>query len=429
MSSASLKKVVIVGSGLGGLLTGAYLATRHYDVTVCESLGILGGRFSHIDYDGFAVPTGAFHALPGGEHGPISQCLDMIGLKIDLVTPTPSFMMTLEGVHHPVDLHQGLRGYSGLRKKLGMQGKLRIAAEAAWSLCRSIAGIDCSVACLISKLSAEPMAFSVFDHLTKFSIGVPASDASVVDITRSLLVQNFGREGFLRNGNRALISSLEQKIIDAGGKIKLLTPITRVAANGGSITGVTTRDGAFIPADIVILNTGYKKAFDLLGSLVPDQWHKLFTNTKSAAGAGHAIRSRHRMHKHSSIEIPVELESIAGIVPISAIAPALCPSDWHYSLAYQYLDDSIDVDQQIGQAHDELKQYLGDAIEIFNTAIYRNGHPAAGIAQCVGQHGGQRLPAEMPTVKNVYFVGHDVCGYGIAAEVIGYSCKRLWKRF
>jgi len=71
---------VIVGAGLGGLLTGAFLAARGHRVTVLEALDVIGGRFTHLDYQGFAVPTGAFHALPGGQHGLIAACCARLGV-------------------------------------------------------------------------------------------------------------------------------------------------------------------------------------------------------------------------------------------------------------------------------------------------------------------------------------------------------------
>jgi phytoene dehydrogenase-like protein len=79
--------VIIIGTGLGGLLAGAYLALPGRRVTFLESLDIIGGRFTHLDYQGFALPTGAFHTLPGGAYGPIAACLRRLGIPLEVVEP------------------------------------------------------------------------------------------------------------------------------------------------------------------------------------------------------------------------------------------------------------------------------------------------------------------------------------------------------
>lgn len=56
--SATEKKVLIVGSGLGGLSTALRLSTRGYKVTILEKYSQAGGRLNEIKQDGFTFDMG-----------------------------------------------------------------------------------------------------------------------------------------------------------------------------------------------------------------------------------------------------------------------------------------------------------------------------------------------------------------------------------
>ena len=51
------KKVVVIGAGMGGLSSAAYLAKDGYDVTLLEALDHVGGRAGNWEKDGFRFDT------------------------------------------------------------------------------------------------------------------------------------------------------------------------------------------------------------------------------------------------------------------------------------------------------------------------------------------------------------------------------------
>ena len=70
------KRVVVVGSGIGGLTAAVKLShSGKYDVQVYERLSFAGGRFTQHDHDGYAVPTGAVHMVPHGMKGPFAKMM------------------------------------------------------------------------------------------------------------------------------------------------------------------------------------------------------------------------------------------------------------------------------------------------------------------------------------------------------------------
>ncbi len=59
--------VLIIGSGIGGLMTAAALARDGRRVGVFEKLSFVGGRYTEINYSGYAVTTDAWTGTESGQ--------------------------------------------------------------------------------------------------------------------------------------------------------------------------------------------------------------------------------------------------------------------------------------------------------------------------------------------------------------------------
>src|SRR5260370_28718746 len=67
--------VIIIGAGLGGLMTAAQFLRRGQRVVVVERLAHPGGRFTAKTFHGAQVSTGAVHMLPFGSNGELAGML------------------------------------------------------------------------------------------------------------------------------------------------------------------------------------------------------------------------------------------------------------------------------------------------------------------------------------------------------------------
>ena len=63
-----MKTCVIIGGGIGGLVTGALLAKEGYQVTVLEKNAIIGGGLQTFKRHGVSFPTG-MHIFGGFQEG------------------------------------------------------------------------------------------------------------------------------------------------------------------------------------------------------------------------------------------------------------------------------------------------------------------------------------------------------------------------
>ena len=88
-TSMNGRKVIIIGSGLGGLLTAANLAKDGWEVDIYERLKIIGGRFTNMDYKGYQLSTGALHMIPHGGTGPLATMLKELGAEIKIMQSNP----------------------------------------------------------------------------------------------------------------------------------------------------------------------------------------------------------------------------------------------------------------------------------------------------------------------------------------------------
>ena len=66
---------IIIGAGLGGLLSAAQLLQRGKRVIIFERLPHCGGRFTAKLFQGTQISTGAVHMLPFGSSGVLSRAL------------------------------------------------------------------------------------------------------------------------------------------------------------------------------------------------------------------------------------------------------------------------------------------------------------------------------------------------------------------
>ena len=67
--------VIIIGAGLGGLLSAAQLVQRGKRVAIVERLPHSGGRFTAKTFQGAQISTGAVHIVPFGSSGVLARML------------------------------------------------------------------------------------------------------------------------------------------------------------------------------------------------------------------------------------------------------------------------------------------------------------------------------------------------------------------
>lgn len=84
-------KVVVIGSGIGGLTTGAFLAKQGYHVTVLEKHYQIGGYAHNFSRKGFTWEAGV-HTVPMSDDGVVRSILKQLGVDDQIETVEHSEM-------------------------------------------------------------------------------------------------------------------------------------------------------------------------------------------------------------------------------------------------------------------------------------------------------------------------------------------------
>ncbi len=417
------RTAVVIGSGPGGLLVACLLAQSGYAVTVLERLDIPGGRFTHIDFEGYAVPTGAFHMLPGGPVGPIGRCLRHLGIDLPMRVLEPSMMVHRDGACWPLNVDRP--GRTGFRAAAGLTDGRALKWRFLKNSMLAMLGSPVRVGALVDGLDADGTALRLYNHLTEFSLGATVWQVPLGYKLRSLRVQRFGREAMLLGGNKSLIDALCARLREMGGVLQLGCGASRIAVERSRAVGVVDESGALHVADVVICTAGSQRAVQLLGAHCP-QWMRDMTNRLTPFwGAAWSIRSDRPLQRYATVDIPLRLNRISGITAVSLLAPDLCPKNHHYSLAYQRLDPEEPLQRQLDEAREELLDWLPTGADPFHLATYVGEHPG-GLAD-LSPRLVNRLPLRMPDISGLYFGGYEGRVYGVAAEVTGEAALRIWR--
>jgi phytoene dehydrogenase-like protein len=103
-----MKKVVVIGAGIGGLTAGALLAKRGYDVVIFDQAIVPGGCASTFQRQGFTFDVGATQVAglePGGIHHRIFSELE---IELPPATPCdPACAVFLPGETTPISVWRG----------------------------------------------------------------------------------------------------------------------------------------------------------------------------------------------------------------------------------------------------------------------------------------------------------------------------------
>lgn len=90
MNETRKSDVVIIGSGLGGMLCGLLLGREGYQITILERLPHPGGRYTTLEHDGYRINTGSWAVGLHGTKGPLWNLLIELGVEVEMRVPQPA---------------------------------------------------------------------------------------------------------------------------------------------------------------------------------------------------------------------------------------------------------------------------------------------------------------------------------------------------
>ncbi len=455
------KKVVVVGTGIGGAGAAALLATEGADVLVLERNDFPGGKAASFDRDGFVYDSGV-HWLARGERGPLGEIAREAGAELRFCSMDEGVQFGLGGRTVTLPTHMDdEETMKAFFRDLGVTPEM---IPNGWAFVedvmreKSLPELDELDHISLSAYVARFVSDDQFDRLIEAFAGIylvigPRQSSAGEFI---LCLSTHIREKSLSyplGGMRAVPLAYLKATENMGGEIRYSTPVQGIVVEEGRVRGVEADE--FIAADIIISNTGIGETIGLVGRHnVPDTYLKNVEYLRLSYGAVSVkyaldaeVVSPHVIFYYPDTSIRELAERQAAIfipVPSAAdpsLAPAGCQLVLAACLAPPGLENPEEADRICEGIFDRIENTMQDLFpDIEDHVIWkirtntryiaeisgRTTGEVIGVAQNRHQVGTNR-PENTTPVEGLYLVGADTGGRGVGTEMAADSALNLWR--
>lgn len=426
---------IVIGAGLGGLLSAAQLLRRGKHVAVIERLPRCGGRFTAKTFQGVQVSTGAVHMVPFGSSGVLARMLSRLRI------PYRFFDADVFGSFHVRGKQYRARGLLGVCAFLGPRQFFWFARLGYLMFLRPLPAserglpFDRWLARHIN-VARNPQLVAFFERISRFALSLElrqVSTAEVIETTKNML--RFGAPGIVEGGCAMLTHAIEQRLREQGAALYLRTEVMHILAADECVTGVRVRDKqagdeSLLRAPLVVSDIGPRATTALLDNRQVRQAEVLHTGSdeerndgwEEAIGLKVHILSDVSLIPHKGIMYCLDTRRIAGMVQPTNSDPRLAPPGKHLLISHQVIQ-SRDIDEEKALALADLRTMFGAAFDqhcrVLTMSAYRGEWPVNRAAQ------GEDVRAET-SVPGLYLVGDAVkpSGY-LMVEGVAQSVNQL----
>jgi phytoene desaturase len=302
------KSVIIIGSGIGGIVTAGNLARKGYDVTIYEKNAFPGGRCGRYDKDDHRFDVGAtFLMMPGVYSEAFSSLGKSMNEELKLSRIDPIYRIKFTGekeILFSSDLPKMQSQFEAL--ETGSYGSfLKLLNKGFDIYDKSMRLIDRNYYKFLD-LSLIKYPYLLFkykafhNHYRYISRYFKSEELRALFTFQNLyLGQNpYSASGmytflpfmelsdgvfFPEGGMHAVAESLLSAASEHGVKLKVNSPVKKIEVEKNRAKGVTLEDGSFHAADIVVSNADLPYVYSTL--LPPSRKARHFKRLKYSCSA------------------------------------------------------------------------------------------------------------------------------------------------
>ena len=285
--TVNMKRIAIIGGGLGGLAAACTLASRGHSVVLFERNEWLGGKAAVLEQDGFRFDMGpTILTLPFVLKRIFSEAGRDVNEALDLVRLDPQWRSffgdgtTLDLKSEPTAMRDDLTRFASAKTAAGYERFLAWSARlnrisSNWFFWRPIGGLrdmfnagtmmeagtlsnvfamkmGRSVASSVRSFVPDARVAQMVDHFTQYVGSAP--DASPAVLCGIAHMQTNEGIWYPRGGTAAVPRELAKLATSLGVELRTGTAVERISTTNGSVTGVRLEGGEHIPFDAVISN-------------------------------------------------------------------------------------------------------------------------------------------------------------------------------
>jgi phytoene dehydrogenase-like protein len=424
-------KAIVVGAGLGGLLSAARLSGAGYQVEVFERLPIIGGRFTNIPYHGFQLTTGALHMIPHGPAGPLARLLKEVGAEIKIVRAKPAAVIRIPRKRGDRDYKFGHKDllFEDFKVPFSLINRLKLVFYVITTRKNPPKGISFAQWC--TDHIEQDWTHRISDAFLGWALSLRSEDVPTEEVFE--IIENlyrYGGSGVPIGGCKGVIDALVEVIEAQGGVIHTSTQVTAVTTEGAGskkATGVIA-SGIEHKADIVISDIGHVATASLLQEGIYDKELQAYTRMseelKPSAGIKICLSSEKPLMGHGGVMLTPYAKRVNGINEVTNIDPGLAPPGRHLTMSHQCVQwkDLGNLETEIALGLEDLQDiFAGKQYEVLMIQSYSNQWPVNRAPS------GADLRNRTP-LSNLFVVGDSAKGRGgIEVEGVALGVEHTMK--
>lgn len=260
--------IIIIGAGIGGLVSGCFLAKAGKKVLIIEQHDKPGGCVAAIKRKGCIFDMGAHLFGSCNDDGILGQCLEKIGVKIDFLRLNPSdrFFFPDETIEVPNDI-EAYREM--LKNKFPNQSKqLGLFFEEIIWIAKNFTRpyvlkeyINMTYQCFLDYHFDDNKLKGILSAQYLY-IGARPNCASLIFM--AVLLVSYLKDGiyYPRGGTQILPDAITKRFNEHGGEAVFNSRVSKILFDANhQANGVEIINGTKIYADIIIVNTDVEKVF------------------------------------------------------------------------------------------------------------------------------------------------------------------------
>lgn len=290
----SKKKIVVIGSGVGGLSCAALLAQAGYEVEVLEKNDYIGGACSSYVKEGFTFDR-AVHILTAGMNGPFGEVLRRLGIEdkltfVEQLNRRTSMIVYKTDKYIPLDMNinsmqsmlEGVKEFSkatGADTPKDQEGESsqpkgltskdfkdlgRVIGKMIMISRKKLASIfeeGLTLTEWLNMYSDNPTIHGFFAFIAAGFYAVSPKKASAGEILWGFKKDLTSPTGFVYpiGALSAIPEAFAEGLKKFGGKIRTNAEVTKVLVEDQKVNGVIVKGEEEIKADLVISNLDIKQ--------------------------------------------------------------------------------------------------------------------------------------------------------------------------
>ena len=422
--------VVIIGAGIGGLMTAAGLARAGKHVLVLEQMSFIGGKYTHLTYRDYAITTAAW-TCPGPKSR-IGKLCSKLEAPIEWVT-----------IHD-----KKARGEHWIITRDGRRfDSTDQAQEALVGGAKGMAKVYDWISDMYNPKVDYPAEMTARQYIERYFPGnedyvnyvqtiitycfasQTVDTFSAVETKRAIVdaLEQMADWGTAVGGTAAIVDGLERVILQHQGQIVKRTRVEKIVIEDGRAVGVKLHSGQVIRAEVVIHNGGLNRLIKLAGEehLPAEYIHRLREAVPANVAALVLGLKENLLGEEHSL-----LHSMGWERTLNCYAPTffdsrLAPDGRHLLDVFWVMEPPYDLSRELASVRAQLRQIFPNYQEVVEMEVpmFFQGTWTAEMAHRLGQSGDQRLDPVSP-IPNLYLVGYDCIGYGMAGDIIPHGVER-----